>query len=168
MVASSAYKVYPVDVSLYSFTLAPATLVPSKPLVSVQEKVGDAVCVALLQLLTIISLLERHWDSPFPFALAEIILLSTSPDTAIDQVPPEETVVVPMAVLPLNKVIVAEDMDEKVDLVHVPVTVVAEDEIGPLTVGASVQTGGTPVPVDFKESTVNTGCLVINVIQSAI
>ena len=95
--------------------------------------------------------------------MAEIILLSNNPDTGIDQVLPEETVVDPMYVLPLNKVIVAEDIDEKVDLVHVPVTVVAEGEIGPLTVGASVQTGGTPVPVDFKESTVNTGCLVINV-----
>ena len=168
MVASSAYKVYPVDVSLYSFTLAPATLVPSKPLVSVQEKAGDAVCVALLQLLTIISLLERHWDSPFPFSFAEIILLSNNPYTGIDHVPPEETVVEPMTVLPLNNVIVADVMEEKEDLVHVPVTENAVGEIGPLTVGASVQTGGTPVPVDFKESTVNTGCLVINVIQSAI
>ena len=89
--------------------------------------------------------------------MAEIILLSDSPDVGIDQVPPEETVVEPMAVLPLNKVITADVIDEKVDLFHVPVTVVDEGYIGPFTIEGSVHTGPTPLPVTFNESTVNTG-----------
>ena len=77
------------EVNLYSFTLAPVTMVPIKPLSDEQgSTIGDAVCVELLQLLTITTLLARHWVSPFPLAFAKIILLSNSPDTATDQVPP--------------------------------------------------------------------------------
>ena len=89
--------------------------------------------------------------------MAEITSLSTKPDTGIDQLPPEETVVVPMEVAPLNNVIMAVVTEENGDLTHVPFTEVAKGEIGPFKVGGSVQTGGIPLPVDFKESTVKTG-----------
>ena len=68
--------------------------------------------VELLQLLTVTSLLERHCVSPAPTAFAEIISLSIRPDTAILQVPPEETVVEPILLPFLYNVIVAEDTDE--------------------------------------------------------
>ncbi len=92
---------------MYKNTLAPDSIVPSNPRVEEHVITGVAVCVALLQLLTVTELLVKHCDSPVACALAVITSLSAKPETAIVHVLPEATVVVPIEMPLLNNVIVA-------------------------------------------------------------
>jgi hypothetical protein len=61
------------------------------------------------------------------------VSLLLKPETLIDQLPPDETVVVPIDVDPLNNVIVALATKEYADFVQMPVTVVADGTTGPVT-----------------------------------
>src|SRR5258708_34314081 len=75
-------------------------VIPLLPLVQVNT--GIAGLFAALQAFTITALLERHMDSPAPCAFAVNTSLLLRPETLIDQLPPDETVVVPIDVDPLN------------------------------------------------------------------
>jgi hypothetical protein len=143
-----------------------ARLVPPVPLLPLEQlRIGVAGILDALQALTVTALLERHIDSPDACALAVITSAFTKPETLMDQVAPEETVVVPIAVAPLYKVMVAVETEDVVAFVQVPVTVVADGVIGPFKTGASVQIAPKPVPPLLKLLKVKGGCDDIAVVH---